>query len=168
MISLSEPSSPNKPSVTCRTDGPRWRKTILISLLHMGLGGVCVKVTSRQRGQEWREVKKQVDVKDGMIKRQKRDEQERQILKNEDGNWTEKVCWNRNMQASHSETTHSSTHYLKYAEQSALNCPDDLLTAKVTNILSFFKNINENKHLDFFFFFKGLNVSSETHLQTLL
>lgn len=76
----------------------------------MGLGGVCVKVTSRQRGQEWREVKKQVDVKDGMIKRQKRDEQERQILKNEDGNWTEKVCWNRNMQASHSETTHSSTH----------------------------------------------------------
>lgn len=58
------------------------------------------------------------------------------------------------MQASHSETTHSSTHYLKYAEQSALNCPDDLLTAKVTNILSFFKNINENKHLDFFFFLK--------------
>lgn len=58
MISLSEPSSPNKLSVTCRTDGPRWRKTILISLLHMGLGGVCGKVTSRQKRPSMKRSKK--------------------------------------------------------------------------------------------------------------
>lgn len=42
MISPEETSSPIKPSVTCRTDGTKQRKSILISLLHALPGGAYV------------------------------------------------------------------------------------------------------------------------------